>query len=65
MADSEKAGEKGVGQGWEWARNMDGLAGVVGDQLNGVGKGADLCFGGLKEHGEAAGDEDFVEMVAC
>lgn len=43
---------------------MDGLAGVVGDKLYGVGEGADLCFGCLKEDGKTAGDEDFVEMVA-
>lgn len=30
LADCEKADEEGVGQGWGWARNVDGLAGVVG-----------------------------------
>lgn len=31
LADCEKAVEKGVGQRWGWARNVNGLAGVVGD----------------------------------
>lgn len=31
LADCEKAGEKGVGHGGGWARNVNGLAGVMGN----------------------------------
>lgn len=44
---------------------MSGLAGVVGDELDGVGKRAELCFGGLKEYWKTPGwGEDFAKMVA-
>ena len=57
--------EKGEGEG-DGADEVRGLAGVVGDELDGVLEGAELGFGGAVEDWETlGGGEDFSEVVTC
>ena len=52
--------------GGHGADEVCGLAGVVGDELDGVLQGAELGFGGAVEDGETlGGGEDGAEVVAC
>lgn len=45
------------------AREMGGLAGVVGDETDGVGEGTELDFGCAVEERQAVGGKDGVEMA--
>lgn len=45
---------------------MNGLTGVVSDQLDRIEEGTDLCFGGLEKDRKATGrGQNFAEVVAC
>lgn len=63
-ADGEKASQECQGERRGRAVDMNGLTGVVGDQLDRVGEGADLCFGGLKKDRKATRrGQNFAEVV--
>ncbi len=64
MTNAEKTFEESLGEWRRRARKMHRLAGIVGVKLDGVGKGAHLCFGGLKQNGKTRQRKDLAKMVA-